>query len=94
MLIVGQAPEFKFMLKILILQDSISFLALGLNPKTSIVELYGLHQEIVDVSIKKYICLDILLNLFINLMCVYLIFFINIEKILNFSIFIIPEGIK
>jgi hypothetical protein len=77
MLIVDQTPEFKFRLKILMLMDLISFLALGLNPKTSIVELYGLHQEIVDESIKKYICLDIFLNLFINLMCIYLIFFIT-----------------
>jgi hypothetical protein len=77
MLTVDQTPEFKFRLKILMLMDLISFLALGLNPKTSIVELYGLHQEIVDESIKKYIFLDIFLNLFINLMCIYLIFFIT-----------------
>jgi hypothetical protein len=53
MLTVDQTPEFKFRLKILMLMDLISFLALGLNPKTSIVELYGLHQEIVDESIKN-----------------------------------------
>jgi hypothetical protein len=57
-----ELPDLVFLLIILMLMDLIWVLVLGTIQRLLIADLCGLHQEIVDESIRKIYIFNILIN--------------------------------